>query len=240
MFVCSRKGQYFFPIELNDGDMVFDATWTPYGNIVYTTNRHKVVTITELVASIITTHTLLRMPMYLSVSNDDVIFLAEFYQGVYQSSDEGNSWNLVFKSPEGLHFNQVIKVETANNTDFWILESEQRNYYIRVYSVDEKRPNGNVTWRDINLPSMDGKYIDVSNCLLSNDGSMNIFFFDSQNKAVHILSANDQCHYQLLSPHHIMHIPRRLVIDKKSQELLVGQEKSVVEVFKLIYGHGCP
>ena len=243
MFVYSRNGRYIFTIKFNiDDDKLLDATWTPSSNIVYTTKRDKVVAISGLVGNVSTKHTIhthLRRPMYLSVSNDDVIFLADFYQGVYQSTDEGISWSLVFKSPDGLYFIHVIKVETANNPDFWILREKHNNYYIRVYSVDERRPNGNVTWRDINIPQTNGKYIDVSNCLLSYDGSMNIFLFDSKNKAVHVFSVNDQYHYQLLSPEDIMHIPGRLAIDKKSQELLVGQERSVVEVFKLTYGHCC-
>ena len=68
---------------------------------------------------------------------------------------------------------------------------------------------------------------------------MKIFLSDSDNKAVHVLSVNDQCHHQLISLHEIKYLPRRLVVDKKNQKLFLGQHKSTVGVFKLTYGCGC-
>ena len=248
IFVYSRQGSYIFNIKINDNDgKLFDATWTPRGNIVYTTSRSGVVAISDLVDNVFTKQTkqtqdtvrkYLRFPMFLSVSND-VIFLSDHYEGVYQSTDEGISWSLVFKSPNELHFCHVIKVNTANNPDFWILQVELMHVYIRVYSLDERHPSGNVTWRDIKVPQTDCKFTDLSRCLLSYDDSMNLFLLESTSKAVRVLSVNDRCHSQLISPHHINYLPKRLAIDKNSQELLVGQENSIVQVFKLTYGHSC-
>ena len=247
LFIYNRNDRNLSIISIKYNDTLLDATWTSNGNLVYTTYSSKLVTILWSFGQDITKQTYMEKPMYLSVSYDDIIFVVDFHEdfstGVYQSTDDGISWSRVFNSPGGLYFYQVIKVKTDYNGDFWILEMNARkNYCLRMYSVDENSPNGNVTWKDIKVPMTDGKYINLSKSMMSYDGNMSIFLSDPDNKAVHVLSVNNQCHYQL-SPHHIMHVPRRLSVDKKSLELLVGQDKGVVGVFKLTYelglGHVC-
>ena len=238
LFIYSCEGRHLSTITTID--MLFDATWTPRGNIVYTTYySHKVVVMSES-GKIITTHTQMTSPHYLSVSSDDIIYLADSKTGVYQSTDDGVSWSLVFKSTDGWHCRHVIKVTTDHSDDFWTRESsDNNNYHLRVYSVDRRRSDGNVTWRDINVPTTDGKHIDLSvYSRLSYDGNMNIFLTDYDNKAVHVLSVNGQYHCQLLSSHHFKNTPWRLAVDKERQLLYLGQWESVVGVFKLTYGEG--
>ena len=129
---------------------------------------------------------------------------------------------------------------TDPSDDFWTLEqSDNDNCHLRVYSVDRRSPDDNVTWRDINVPTTDGKHINLSEySSLSYDGNMNIFLSDYDNKAVHVLSVNGQYHCQLLSSHHFKNKPCRLAVDKQRQLLYVGQAKGVVGVFKLTYGDG--
>ena len=239
LFIYSREGRHLSTITTNDNDGLLDATWTPRGNIVYTTwNSNKVVVMSES-GKVITTHTQMTKPLYLSVSSDDIIYLADYETGVYQSTDDGVSWSLVFESTDGWHCWQVIKVTTDHSDDFWTLEqSANLNNHLRVYSVDRRRSDGNVTWRDINVPTTDGKHIDLTSSRLSYDGNMNIFLSDCFNKAVHVLSLNGQYHCQLLSSHHIKNIPWRLAVDKERQLLYVGQRDGEVEVFKLTYGKG--
>ena len=238
LFIYSREGRHLSTITINNYDKLWDATWTPRGNIVYTTcPSNKVVVMSES-GKVITTHTQMTVPRYLSVSSDDIIYLADSNTGVYQSTDDGVSWSLVFKSTDERHCWQVIKVTTDHSDDFWTLELSNNNYHLRVYSVDRRRTDGNVTWRDINVPTTDGKDINLSYSRLSYDGNMNIFLSDYDNKAVHVLSVNGQYHCQLLSAHHIKNRPCRLAVDKERQLLYVGQDKSVVGVFKLKYGDG--
>ena len=189
---------------------------------------------------VITTHTRMTSPQRLSVSSDDIIYLADSKTGVYQSTDDGVSWSLIFKSTDGWHCWQVIKVTTDHSDDFWTLErSDNNNWHLRVYSMDRRRSDGNVTWRDINVPTTDGKYIDLSGySSLLYDGNMNIYLSDCNNKAVHLLSVNGQYHCQLLLSHQIKNKPCRLAVDKERQLLYAGQARGVVGVFELTYGDG--
>ena len=238
LFIYSREGRHLSTIKTNDNDRLFDVTWTPRGNIVYTTYiSNKVVVMSES-GKVISTHTQMTKPRYLSVSTDDLIYLADYKTGVYQSTGDGVSWSLVFKSTDGWHCRQVIKVTTDHSDNFWTLEeSDNLNWHLRVYSVDRRRSDGNVTWRDINVTTTDCENIDLSySCSLSYDGNMNIFLSDYHNKAVHVLSVNGQYHCQLLLSRYIKNKPCGLAVDKERQLLYVGQDESVVEVFQLTYG----
>ena len=238
LFIYYRTGSHLLTIKVNH--TLFDATWTPCGNIVFTTYfTHKVITMSEPFGRVITTQFRINVPLGLSVSNDNVIFVAVLRDGVYQSTNDGVSWNLVFKPPDGVYFFRAIEVTTDNNRNFWILvNDEQNNFYLHAYSLDESSSYGNVTWRDIKVTMKNGKYTNLYKNSLLYDGNMSILLCDSDEKAIHVLSVKDQCHYQILSLHHVTHIPRRLAIDKNGQELFVGQEKSAVGMFKLIYGNG--
>ena len=239
LFVYSREGRYLSTISTNNNDELFDATWTPRGNIVYTTYRNNKVVVMSESGKVITTHTQMTAPRYFGVFNDDdIIYLADYKTGVYQSTDDGASWSLIFKSSDGWHCEQVIKVTTDNSDDFWILGKSDNNCHLRVYSVDRRRSDDNVTWRNINVPKMDGKNINLSSSSLSYDGNMNIFLSDYNSKAVHVFLINGQYHSQLLSSHHIKNKLQILAVDRKRQLLYVGQEKGIVGVFELTYSDG--
>ena len=240
LFIYSLEGRHLSTITINDNDKLFDAKWTPHGEIVYTTlDSNKVVVMSES-GKVIATYTRMTEPRDLSVSSDNIIYLADSETGgVYQSTDDGVSWSLVFKSTDGCHCEQVITVTTDHSDDFWTLgNSVNKNYHLRVYSVDRRRSDDNVTWRDINVTTTDGKHINFSSSSLSYDGNMNIFLSDRANKAVHVLSVNGQYHCQLLSSLHIKNEPWRLAVDEERQLLYVGQWDGVVGVFKLTCGEG--
>ena len=236
LFIYSCEGRHLSTITINDNDKLYDATWTPRGNIMYTTYNNKVVVISES-RKVITTHTQMTAPRYLNVSNDNIIYLVDRETGVYQSTDDGVSWSLVYKPTDGGHCWQVIKVTSDQNDDFWTLEESGNNWHLRVYSVDRRRSDSrpNVTRRDINVPTTDGKRTDLLASSLSYDGNMNIILSDFYNKAVHVFLVNGQYHCQLLSSHHIKKKPFRLALDKERKLLYIGQLNGVVEVFKLTY-----
>ena len=233
LFIYSREGRHLSTITTNNNDKLRDAKWTPRGNIVYTTYYSNKVVVMSESGKVITTHTQMTSPGLLSVSSDDIIYLAGYKTGVYQSTDDGVSWSLVFKSADEWHCWQVIKVTTDHSDDFWTLEYSGNYPHLGVYSVDRRRSDGKVTWRNINVPTTDGEHIS-----LSYDGNMNIFLSDLDNKAVHVLSVNGQYHCQLLSSRHIESTPFRLAVDKERQLLYVGQSGGVVGVFRLTHGDG--
>ena len=237
LFIYNREGRHLSTIKTNNNDKLYDATWTPRGSIVYTSRSKNVVVMSES-GKVITTHTQMTEPRFLSVLYDNTIYLADWKTGVYQSTDDGISWSLVFTSTDGWHCLQVIKVTTDHSDDFWTLEESNGNRHLRVYSVNKRLSDGNVTWREINVPKTDDKHINLLWCRLSYDGNMNIFLVDWDNKAVHVLLINGQYLCQLLSPHNLKKRPCRLAIDQKRQVLYVGQDNCEVEAFKLTYGDG--
>ena len=235
LFIYSHDGHHLSNITINDNYKLQDAMWTPHGSIVYTTMfKHDVVAMSES-GKVIATYTQMTFPQLLSVSNDNIIYLADYRYTVYQSTDDGVSWSVVFKSTERWEYKQVIKVTTDHSDDFWTL-SLGNSYHLRVYSLDRRRLNGKVTWKNVNVSTTDGEYIRLAPySALLYDGKMNIFLSDRFVQAVHVLSVTGQCHWQLLSSHQIKNRPYRLAIDKERQLLYVGQKWSVVKVFQLKY-----
>ena len=176
-------------------------------------------------------------PRFFSVSNE-IIYLTDKKAGVYQSTDDGVSWSLVFKSTDEWYCREVIKVTTDCCDDYWALEKNDNNsYHLRVYSVDKRRSH-NVTWRDIDVTTTDGKHINLSHSKLSYDGDKNIFLSECYNKAVHVLSVNSPNHCQPLLSQYVKTKPRKLAVDKERQQLYVGQTGGEVEVFQYAYADG--
>ena len=238
IYVFSWEGSYLSTIKIEQNDELYDATWTPYGNIVYTTYNSKKVVLISDSGDIITTHFNLTAPNRLSVSNDCVLYLADWKAGVYQSTDGGLSWSLVFKSKDGRNCLQVINVKHNNNDDFWTVEQDNLyDYHLRVYSVNKTLHGANVTWKDINVVTTSGKHIKLSGgSRLSYDGNANIYLSDPANKAVHLLSVNGQYQGQPISSDNIKIEAWRIMVDKERNLLYVGQRFGVVGVFTLIKG----
>ena len=217
LFIYSHKGRHLLTIMTNH--TLYDATWTPCGNIVFTTSQdNKVGTMLKSFGKAITVYFKITEPKYLSVSNDDVIFVVIYKDGVFQSTDDGFSWSFVFKPPGGFYFFQVIKVTTDNNLDFWTLVLDNaNNVYLLAYSVNKSSIYSSVTLRDIKAAMKNNKNVDLSKISLLYDGYVSIFLCETDTNVVYVLSENDRCYYQLPSPHYIMHKPWKLAVDKKSR-----------------------
>ena len=61
----------------------------------------------------------MRSALYISVSCDGVIYVADMIAGAYQSTDESISWNLLLIPPENWLCQKVIKVTNGLEDDFW-------------------------------------------------------------------------------------------------------------------------
>ena len=249
LLIYSHDCRHLSTIVITDSDTeaseLREAMWTPRGNILYTTLMilPNYRTICRVVAAsesgkVIAIQTQMTCSALLSVSNENVIYLADYLGTVYQSTDDGISWSVVFKSTDGLELLQVIKVTTDHSDDFWILGwNKKYKHHLLVYNMDRRHLNGKVTWRHVNISTTDDKHIDLlSSCSrLLYDGKTNIFVSNCK-ETVHVLSLNGLCHSQLQLLHNIENRTYSMAIDKERQLLYVGQE-GFVKVLKLKYGN---
>ena len=235
LFIFSWDGRYLSTVSTNTNDKLYDAVWTPLGNIAYVTDENNKVVVMSECGQIVITHYLTTGLQCLCVSNDGIIYLTAADTGVYQSADDGISWNLVFKPTDGWLCQQVAKVTTDHCDDFWALEKcSYTDYRLRVYSVDRRQQSTDqVTSRDITL---DNKIVFLPDCSLSYDGNMRMFLSDYNGKAIHTLPINCRNHCRLQSTNDVKNKPWRIAVDRNCQLLHVGQENGLVEVFNLTDG----
>ena len=231
LFIYSREGRYLSSIA-TQGNKLCDATWTPRGNIIYTITASNRVMVTLDSGIEILEFFANEVLQFLSVSNDDIIYLTGGNAGVYQSTDDGFSWSLVLKGVDYQHFSQVNKVTTDHSDDFWTLKYNS----LYMYSKDRRHSGDMVTSRYVNVFKTNDKNMNFSLSSLSYDGNTNFFLSDLRDKAIHVLSVTGQYRCQLMSSHRITSTPLKLAVDRERQLLYVGQKNGVVAVFKLTYG----
>ena len=236
LFVYYRKVNRLETITINETDL-YDASWTPNGNVVYTTlNSNKVTVITE--NGTILAHSQMRITAVccLSISSDGMIYLAVSQAGVYQSTNDGFSWTLVFKIVDGWYCWHALKVITENSTDFLTLEWYGRNRQ-ETFSMSKRSSDGTLKWKVTNFATGNGIQIVLSkDNRISYDDSFNIFVSDNINKAVHEFSLDGQYKNLLLPSSRIQKIPFTLSVDSKNCLLAVGENFGFVEVFEIKYG----
>ena len=203
LYVMSENGDLLSTVKVSEE--LRDASWTPGGNIVYTTYwSNKVVAMTP--SGTVMTETEMREPCRLSVSTDDVIYLANGESGVYESRDEGVSWSKVLESGgDGWGCYEVIKVKTSDDCDdLWTRERKfmdgKVTWRMRVYSV--KRGLGEdvsvgevVEVREVRVRTSEGREVELSGwSVLAYDGKRAMLlseWSDRENKKtlVHVLSS---------------------------------------------------
>ena len=241
MFIFSREGRQVSTVATINSDMLWDATWTKHGNIVYTTyyGRPNKIVVMSASGKVITINTSNQMSQqqFLSKSSDGTFYLADKEAGIYQSIDDGFSWSFVFKATSAWKCLHVIKVTGDDGDDFWALEKDiiTNKDRLRVYNMDLKRTGGNLSWIDISTTTEANERIDLSTSSLSYDGNKSIFLSEMKNEAVHVLSVNGQYHGQIMPSTHDRGLIWKLAVDKERQLLFVGKDKSIVKVLKLIY-----
>ena len=117
LFIFSQYGRYLSNISINKQDLLCDVTWTPSGNIMYTVdNGNKLVVLSESGTVIRTIDEIvIEAPQLLSIFNGTIYIATSF--GVYQSTDDGISWNLVCKANDRRQNFLAIKVNTGYNDE---------------------------------------------------------------------------------------------------------------------------
>ena len=229
-------------ILISNNDQLFDAKWTPFGNIVYTTLRSKRVVVMSESGEVI--HLMQMMnPQHLSVSDDNVIYLADQDAGIFQSNDDGATWTSVFKPSDDWKCTQVIKVGT-NSTNhgydsFWTRGTRGDNSRLRIYIKRMNYYDDTVTWQDFFIPEIyvDDKLdpINLTGSDLLYDGDTHTSFLsDWDNRAVHVLSAHGivtQLQELMFTP--FTGPPFRIAMDKINRLLYVGLNNGGVRVYRV-------
>ena len=240
LFIYKQDGHYISNIAImgfETGFNVFvsDATWTPFGNIVFTIRGNSVVVISDMGSVIKMTQ--MKDPTSLSVSNDNIIYVVDSETDVHQSLNDGISWSVIFSSVNGWHILSVAKVITQNSEDFWTLEANNisSHHLLRVFNVKNKeRVNDAITWTTTDL----NKNIVWSANKLMYDGNGNIFFGDFSLQSVFVMSVYG--HYrgrprQLLSFKFTTYYLISLCMDNMRRLLYVGNYGGIIMVFNLTY-----
>jgi WD40 repeat protein len=237
LLVYSTEGNHVTSVNLLDGETLKNAVWTPRGNIAYTSdNTNNVVVMTRRGDVIAQTKSL--FGIRLSVFTDDVIYLADYRTGVYQSTDDGVTWSHVFKVADGWDCIQVTKVSCDSIKQvFWTIEklkADNENWRLQVYTVNKQRASNNVTGHDVTLPLF--VTVNLQYSKLAYDGLTNVFVTDVYSKAVHVWSVSDRQYlWQLVSSDQLVGSPWSIAVDSlRGNVMYVGQDEGTVGVFELM------
>ena len=260
LLIFNSEGHYLSNITLQNVGTLHYATWTPSGNIIYLTEGDgKIEVISEL--GKIFTFTQMKEPKFISIYNNAIMYLADT-KGVYQSSDDGVSWNLVF-SPRDPNLMWVIRVTSEQSDNFWTLKNTIDS--TDLTGIDESDPffllqdykrlsssnidilrlyNASaVSATNLKSNNATGSIIRLTNPLckdlqalsaktLSYDGGKHIFLIEDY--TVHVFLLSGQYYCRLLSLYDKNKRPNMLRVDQYSRLLYVVYENEV-HVFKLIY-----
>jgi hypothetical protein len=138
----TAEGEYVATVVLPQGNQLSDAAWTPIrDNIVYTTITNNDACVMSVSGELIArTQTYFSTSRSISVSSDNIIYIALGYNGIVLSRDDGMTWSRLLPSPTNTPV-YAIKVSSAYHTDeLWLLEStfSSVNYGLRAYKIDSQ------------------------------------------------------------------------------------------------------
>ena len=228
LFVYDQQGYHIRTITIDKDVLVLlkDAVWTPYGNILYI-SLNKVVLISEAGKHI--TQTEIIEPDKLSVSSDEIIYVTandKPTSSVFQSSNGGVTWSMVFKSATW-EFHHVIKVSADQGDEFWTYAFKNKDNTLRilVQSVDRVGIDDTGTsWKEFN--------VGTSVTRLSHDGNGNIYFIGMIAKTVYVMQRNGTRPRSLLS---LDNFVWSMDVEIKSNLLCVGHNNRKISIYRLLY-----
>ena len=234
LFVYRREGKgRNSPIEIcYDDDELRDAIKVPQGNVLYTTTDNKLVIKLNTKKVI---YPQIEFPSTFSVSEEKIYLAAN--DGVYLSTDSGETWNRIVDIAEGWNCKHAIEVDD----NIWTLEHKGNVYQICVHSMErtaDSLPSRMTSKTTIKVETTSKEQIKLSNhSRLAYDGHASVFLNNFENSTVHVFSVNGQYCKKVISAENIPGFegPLRMKIDYKNQLLYVSQTKGKVGVFQLKY-----
>jgi hypothetical protein len=240
----TAEGEHAATVDLPFSDQLSDAAWIPIkDNIVYTnalgTNACVMSVTGDLIAR---TRNYLptTKPSYISVSSDDISYIALGYNGIILSTDDGVTWTRLQPSPNGTPA-YAIKVSTANHTadELWVLENQLTsfNYRLRTYKIDLQ--SGDIlvnSSRDFAQFHSAASENDIFKLVY--DGNKNVYVWSiSSAKSVSVMSVNgDYVCRTFLYLDTVRAIPiQSLAVNKQRDYLYLGMLQGYVGVYSLSY-----
>jgi hypothetical protein len=132
-------------------DRVIDAVWSPREHHIVCTTVNTQTTVVMSLSGDVVHQTQMIAPRYLSVSLDNEIYVTSTTNGIYYSTDNGTSWNILLsKRDYSWEFTQALKVTSnsdSSNYTVWVIEHNFPNWRLSIYTPDER------TWIDVVVPS---------------------------------------------------------------------------------------
>ena len=131
---------------------------------------------------------LLQLHLGLYVCSDDNIYVADYWEGVCESTDGGITWSFVFQLIDGWHSIEIVKVETDQNDDFWTIARRDDNFQLHVYSVHKIHHHANITWRKTAVNPSAKFYLNLSVCLAKKLNGVKQAVLDLRNQMKKLVS----------------------------------------------------
>ena len=196
---------------------------------------NKKILITSMTGELIKT-ILIPGSIHISITKNGVLYLANVRHGVHQSTDNGFTWELVFKTVE--RCSRVIKVEhtlAKNSSVFWILEYNDEFSSLRVYTIDQNSTARNVSWVHVTLPET--IQTDALNKItdLLYDCYISIMLYTATDESIHLFNVNGEYCKRLLKLVDVKIYGAAFVVDYDLKLIFIRQKHCEVTVYKLIY-----
>ena len=247
LLLYSWQGQNLTEISLESE--LRDVTWTLTGNIVCAVESHHIVRM-SLFGKISFRFKIAGILNRFSLSNDGNIYITVRELGVYQSTNDGITWTLLFQSANQWYCIESVKLTTKLSENFWITQynkTKKDSLYdsyigkqarLRVYSLSRSSFDSYFKWRDIQLPEKHCAHVDFSRSKMSQDNFMNIFIGDQNNNAIHVVSVNGQYRCEVVTSFDInANSLLGLTVERDRRLLYVGLSNGVILVYNLTYAN---
>ena len=229
LFIYDDKGKLLNTIKV--GTIVCDAAFAPNGNIICSTPTLGLLVMSE--DGKVMQQKFLTSPRDISVSSDGEVFVTDSSEGVFQSSDNGNTWCLIF----GVSISSWMSWQTLKLRNdqgeivYWTLEVLQNENNCRI--IERALSGDLIATRLLSMKIANGTDISKSYTRMVYNEDHSVLLIDTKNSSVHSFSVNNYQYEKQLFGKNEINRPTMHAINKKSNLLYIGQEDGTLKIFKL-------